>query len=46
MVAGFVNSLDKAYCNCYFVTIGGCVYIKAKYAMPADTELFVHYNDI
>jgi hypothetical protein len=27
------------------VTIGDCVYIKAKYAMLAETELFVHYND-
>jgi hypothetical protein len=26
------------------VTIGDCVYIKAKYAMLAETELFVHYD--
>ena len=45
LVAGFVNSVDNAFCNCYFVTIGDCVYIKAKYAMLAETELFVHYND-
>ncbi len=44
-MAGFLNSLDKADCNCDFVTFGDSIGARAKFAMPADTELFVFYND-
>ena len=42
LVAGFVNTLDRAYCNCEYVTIGSRIFIKA--ALLAGTELFVYYN--
>ena len=30
LVAGFANSLNRADCNCEFVTIGDCIYIRAN----------------
>jgi hypothetical protein len=45
LVAGFANSLNRTDCNCEFVTIGDCIYIRAKYTLPAGTEIFVYYND-
>jgi hypothetical protein len=44
LVAGFVNTLDRADCNCEFVTIGIRIFIKAEIALLAGTELFVYYN--
>jgi hypothetical protein len=45
LVAGFVNTGDRSDCNCEFVTIGNRIYIRAKYALLAGTELLVYYND-
>ena len=44
VVAGFVNTLDRAQCNCDFVTIGSRIYIRTRFDLLAGTELFVYYN--
>ena len=43
LVAGFLNTLPRAQCNCKFVTVGDRVFAEATADILPNTEAFVFY---
>ncbi len=44
LLAGFANTLDRALCNCRFITVGNRIFLVATRPLHAGMEVFAFYD--